>query len=401
MICPNCGHYFRMDSFQRAKLILDVDSFLEFDSNLHFQDPLSFPGYAEKAKKDTARFGIKEAIRIGVGTINGIKTAVAIMDFHFRMGSMGQIVGEKIQNIVNYCIQNNCSLIIFTNSGGARMQEGVFSLYQMANTVHQIDRLKAAKLLNVTVQCDPTTGGVSASFASNTDYIIVEKHAQIGFAGKRVVNNTLKSENYVKEDIQTAESHFKYGHADVLIDRKKLKEVLYKLLRLHTDTSRDESKDNVLLPKVKNIPKVNEKFLENLLVSIRDINRPSAKDYIPFILYNIFELHGDRNSSDDASIMSAVAFLNKQPVTLIAQVHSRDSKINAQENFGMTRPAGYKKVIRSIRLAERYNRPIITLVDTKGANPFPDSERHNQSYCISRTIESLLRVKTPVISIII
>ena len=230
-VCPNCGKHFRLSSRRRISQIIDDGTFEETDSNLHTTDPIKFEGYTQKIKLLEEKTKIKEAVKTGLGKINGINVAIAVMDANFLMGSMGEVVGEKITRLIEKAIKKHLPLIIFCASGGARMQEGMVSLMQMAKTSSALSKLNKAGLLYISVLTDPTTGGVTASFASLGDIILAEPKALIGFAGPRVIEQTINQK--LPEGFQRAEFLLEHGFVDRIVERKDMKEELYKILKLH------------------------------------------------------------------------------------------------------------------------------------------------------------------------
>jgi acetyl-CoA carboxylase carboxyl transferase subunit beta len=227
----NCGYHHQMNAKERIKSLFDEHSFIEYDKDMISENPLQFPGYEEKLEKDRQKTQQNEAVVTGEGTINGFKTTVAIMDASFRMGSMGSVVGEKITRSIEKANEKNLPFIILTASGGARMQEGVLSLMQMAKTSSALKLFSDNQGLIISVMTHPTTGGVSASFASLGDYNFAEPGALIGFAGRRIIEQTIREE--LPEDFQTAEFLLKHGQLDAVIDRQELKETLSNILDIH------------------------------------------------------------------------------------------------------------------------------------------------------------------------
>lgn len=230
-ICLHCDYHFPMNAKERLTDLLDEHSFEEMDKDIESVNPLNFPDYLEKVEKDRKKTGMNEAVMTGLGTIDQKPVSIAIMDSTFRMGSMGSVVGEKITRAIEKADELQVPFIIFTASGGARMQEGVLSLMQMAKTSAALKRLSSHGGLIITVMTHPTTGGVSASFASLGDYNFAEPGALIGFAGKRVIEQTIREE--LPEDFQTAEFQLKHGQLDAVIHRKELREKLSLILELH------------------------------------------------------------------------------------------------------------------------------------------------------------------------
>jgi len=230
-ICLHCDYHFPMNTRERLSSILDENSFAEMDKQLVSVNPLGFPEYLEKVEKDRKKMKMNEAVVTGTGKIEGKPVVIAVMDSFFRMGSMGSVVGEKITRAIEKADELHLPFIIFTASGGARMQEGVLSLMQMAKTSAALKRFSDHGGLIITVMTHPTTGGVSASFASLGDFNLAEPGALIGFAGKRVIEQTIHEE--LPEDFQTAEFQLKHGQLDAVIHRKEMRKKISLILELH------------------------------------------------------------------------------------------------------------------------------------------------------------------------
>ncbi|TFJ93899.1 acetyl-CoA carboxylase, carboxyltransferase subunit beta [Lentibacillus salicampi] len=230
-VCPNCGYHHPLTAWDRIDSLVDEGSFEEWDQQLTTTNPLQFPGYEEKIEKDRQKTGLNESVVTGKGLIDGHMTAFSVMDSNFRMGSMGSVVGEKIARAIENANDQSLPFIIFTASGGARMQEGVLSLMQMAKTSVAVKRFSEAGGLMISVMTHPTTGGVSASFASIGDYNFAEPGALIGFAGRRIIEQTIREK--LPDDFQTAEFLLKHGQLDKVIHRHELKSLLSKLVSMH------------------------------------------------------------------------------------------------------------------------------------------------------------------------
>lgn len=230
-ICPNCGYYFRMHINRRLELIIDKDTYKKFDLNIETTNPLELEEYPKKLKALREKTGLTEAVACGTGKIKGEDVVICIMDSGFLMGSMGIVVGEKITYSIEQAVKQKLPLIIFSVSGGARMQEGIISLMQMAKTTAALTKLDEAGLLYISVLTDPTYGGVTASFASLGDIVLAEPHAMIGFAGQRVIKQTIGEE--LPGGFQTAEFLLEHGFIDKIVERKDLKDMIYDLIMLH------------------------------------------------------------------------------------------------------------------------------------------------------------------------
>ena len=235
-VCPDCGHHYKMTAYERVDCLFDEDTFIPMDEGMKTVNPLGFPSYEEKVNADAEKTGLNEAVLTGIGEIDGRRIAVAIMDSHFRMGSMGSVVGEKITRAIEKATEEGVPFIIFTASGGARMQEGVLSLMQMAKTSVALSRHADRGLLFISVMTHPTTGGVSASFASVGDINLAEPKALIGFAGRRVIEQTVREK--LPEDFQTAEFLMEHGQLDAVVHRSEMKKTLSTLIRFHTKEAR-------------------------------------------------------------------------------------------------------------------------------------------------------------------
>lgn len=232
-VCFNCDHHIPLSAYSRIEAISDEGTFNEFDKGMTSANPLNFPGYEEKLAKDQTKTGLNEAVVTGTATLNGIRFGVGVMDSRFRMGSMGSVVGEKICRIVDYCTQHRLPFVLFTASGGARMQEGIISLMQMAKTSVSLEKHSDAGLLFISYMTHPTTGGVSASFASVGDINLAEPKALIGFAGRRVIEQTINEK--LPEDFQTAEFLLEHGQLDKVVHRSQMRETLAQIFEMHRE----------------------------------------------------------------------------------------------------------------------------------------------------------------------
>lgn len=231
--CPHCSHHFTMDAHTRIALTLDEGCFFEYDAGVTSVDPLAFPGYPEKVQKAQADSGLNEGVVTGEGTLDGNPVVIGVMDSRFIMGSMGSAMGEKLTRAMEKALQKHYPMILFTASGGARMQEGILSLMQMAKTSVALERMNEKGVLFVSIITHPTTGGVSASFASLGDIMLAEPGAMFGFAGRRVIEQTIRQK--LPEDFQTAEFTLKHGLIDKVVHRKDMRDTLATVLRIHSE----------------------------------------------------------------------------------------------------------------------------------------------------------------------
>ena len=230
-ICPHCGYTFRISAQERLALTIDMGTFLEMFKGIETQDPLNFPGYRKKLTLMREKTGLEEAVVTGTALIKGEKVALGIMDSNFIMASMGTVVGEKITRLFEYATAEKLPVVLFTASGGARMQEGIMSLMQMAKISAAVKRHSNAGLFYLTILTDPTTGGVTASFAMEGDIILAEPQSLVGFAGRRVIENTVRED--LPEDFQKAEFLLEHGFVDAIIKRRELPDAIARLVRLH------------------------------------------------------------------------------------------------------------------------------------------------------------------------
>ena len=403
-ICPKCGYNFRIDAYHRIEMIIDEGTFEEWDPDLKTDNPLDFAGYEEKIAALQEKTGLKEAVCTGTGKIHGQKVALGVCDSRFLMGSMGEVVGEKITRMFERATNEKLPVIIFACSGGARMQEGIISLMQMAKTSQAIKRHNDAGQLYVSVLTDPTTGGVTASFAMLGDIILAEPGALIGFAGPRVIEQTIGQK--LPEGFQRSEFLLKKGFVDAIVNRTDLKDTLSEIIRMHTPGENRINTYEYYLKKnaaIERIPLRNNEDMtawEKVQLS-RSITRPAALDYVKSIFKDFIEFHGDRYYGDDGAIVGGIAKIGGMPVTVIAQQKGKSTKENIVRNFGMPSPEGYRKALRLMKEAERFGRPVICFVDTPGAFCGIEAEERGQGEAIARNLYEMSGLKVPVLTIVI
>ena len=408
-ICPHCGNYFHMPAYRRIKMIADRKSFVEWDAEMEEQNPLQYRGYEEKLRALQEKTGLKEAVVTGKCTIKGISVALGVCDCRFMMSSMGEVVGEKITRVFERATEEKLPVILYICSGGARMQEGLVSLMQMAKTSMALRKHSDAGLLYVPVLTDPTTGGVTASFAMLGDIILAEPKALIGFAGPRVIEQTIGQK--LPKGFQKAEFLLEHGFIDKIVERDDQRIVLADILKLHenkgqnSSTSKvaesyisDKSNGNTVWPKF--IPSGSFTPWEHVQRA-RAKTRPTGKDYIEALFDDFIEFHGDRHCGDDAAVIGGMAFFHGHPVTVLAQEKGEGTKENIARNFGMVSPEGYWKSLRLMQQAEKFHRPVICLVDTPGAFCGLEAEERGQGEAIAKNLYTLAGLTVPVLSIVI
>lgn len=403
-ICPHCQNYFRMHAYRRIQMIADPDSFEEWDKGLQTRNPLQFKGYEEKLDKLKEKTGLDEAVITGKLNINGTPTVVAVCDGRFMMASMGEVVGEKITRAVEKATEEKLPIIIFACSGGARMQEGIVSLMQMAKTSAALKRHSDEGLLYISVLTDPTTGGVTASFAMLGDIILAEPGALIGFAGPRVIEQTIGQK--LPEGFQRSEFLLEHGFIDAIVERKEMRSTLSKILDMHI-TKTEENTELVKNKEQMQTPVENDLECQDKMSAwdhvqlARDKNRPTGKDYIQLLFSDFVEMHGDRLYRDDPAVIGGVAKFHGEPVTILVQEKGHGTKENIAHRFGMVSPEGYRKSLRLMKQAEKFKRPVICFVDTPGAFCGLEAEENGQGEAIARNLYELSGLKVPVLSVVI
>ena len=403
-ICPKCGGYFRVHAYRRIEMIADDGTFEEWDKDLVGANPMDYKGYPEKLAAVQEKTKLKEAIVTGKAEINGLETVIGVCDGRFLMSSMGEAVGEKIARAVERATKERLPVILFACSGGARMQEGITSLMQMAKTSAAIKRHSDAGLLYISVLTDPTTGGVTASFAMLGDVILAEPKALIGFAGPRVIEQTIGQK--LPKGFQRSEFLLEHGFIDRIVEREEMKTVLSEILQMHQKTGapRREKRDmQPEQPEAETAAGEEEDELsawDRVQIS-RMKDRPVGSDYIQTLFTDFMEFHGDRYFADDKAIIGGIARFHGQPVTVIAQAKGTTTKENIERNFGMPSPDGYRKALRLMKQAEKFGRPVICFVDTPGAFCGLEAEERGQGEAIARNLYELSGLKVPVLSVVI
>ena len=399
-ICPYCGNYMSYYGRKRILALADKGTFNEWDTSVELSVLIDNEEYIEQMKKISHKYEENDAICTGEIDIDGMHVAIAAMDIRFMMASMGYIVGEKITLMFERATQKQIPVLIFCCSGGARVQEGIVSLLQMGKTVAAVKKHSEAGLLYISVLTNPTMGGVLASFALSADIVLAEKGAMIGFAGARVVEQNIGIDSF--KNYQTAEFQKECGCIDKIIARDEVKSYISRIISQHKNIGKGVcwSNQKFIIQSVNKQMKKYDKWEKVKLA--RMIERPSSLDYIKEIFDEFIELHGDRISGDDESIVGGIAYFHGYPVTVIGQEKGKKSLNEAiRRNWGMTSPIGFRKSLRLMKQAEIFQRPIICFIDTIGAACGIDAETKGQAASIAHNLYEMLSIKVPILAIIV
>lgn len=416
-VCAGCGAHARLDAWARIGSLVDRHSFAEVDADLTSTDPLQFVDrlpYAERLEGARRATGLQEGVVVGTATIDGSPLVLAVMDFRFMGGSMGVVVGEKIVRAAELAARGGASgtgapvpVVVVAASGGARMQEGPLSLWQMARTSTAFGLLRELGVPSICLLSDPVYGGVAASFASLADVIIAEQGARAGFAGPAVIASTVRAE--LPPGFQTAAFLAEHGQVDMVVGRPQLRTVLSQLLHIASSDVRAPTlrppaaaaPEDTSPPPPAPRDRPDDGGAWQAVRSARDPSRPTGQRYVEEMIDGFLELRGDRARANDPAILAGIGLLRGRPVAVVAQSKGRDVHDRLGHNFGMAQPWGYRKAVRIARLAERWSIPLVTLIDTPGAFPGIEAEQHNQSAAIAEAILALSALRTPVVAVII
>ena len=404
-ICPNCGKYMPIGAKQRLMMVLDEGTFEPWFEEIGICDPLQTPGYPEKLAAAQAKSGSTEAVTVGFGKIGGHKTAIGVCDPNFMIGSMGHAMGERITLAFERATERNLPMILFCCSGGARMQEGIISLMQMEKTSAAVKRHSDAGLFYCSVLTDPTMGGVTASFSTLADVILAEPQARIGFAGPRVIQQTIGQS--LPAGFQTAQFQLEHGMVDRVVERHNLKNMLHYLLYAHPPRgSARHMKGMVRLEHRMDSDSVRaaqhqEKTAWEKVKMVRSGDRASSMDYIERVFEDFRELHGDRCFGDDHALIGGLALMEGQPVTILANLRGKTMQERFHRNFGMPKPEGYRKAVRLMQQAEKFGRPVIAFINTSGAFCGIDAEGRGQGTAIAESIMKMAGLKVPTLCILV
>lgn len=397
-ICPACNHYLPMPSRLRIDMLADTGTFRELDRKMVSVDPLSFAdlkSYRSRLLQARRETGVREAVTSGACRIGGNPTILVVFDFAFLGGTMGSVVGEKIAHAFEEAIKQRWPLVSITASGGARVQEGMLALMQMAKVSAAASRHDREGLAFISVLADPTFGGVSASFASLGDVILAEPGAQIGFVGPRVIEQTTGVAP--PKDSHKAETLLKAGLIDLVVARKDLPSVIAYLIA-HLKSQKPSGPEGEYVPPS---PKRQKLPAWQKVSLARHSGRPTTKYYIAHMASRFLELHGDRWSGDDPAIIGGLAELDGRTVVMVGQERGGTPEEKASSHNGMAFSEGYRKSLRVMRLASKFRIPVVTLVDCPNAQSSYEAEHHGIAHALARNMAGMANLPTPIISVII
>ena len=402
-ICPRCNHAFMMNPKQRFDLLFDNNNWKKLELPTVSDDPLEFfdrVAYAERLEDARADTGANDAVVSADGVIGGVPTTVCVLNGFFMMGSMGRAAGDGIIASMEHAIDLHQPFIMVTSSGGARMQENILSLMQMARTTVAVNKLHENKIPYIVLLTDPTFGGVTASFAMLGDIHIAESGARIGFAGRRVIEQNIREK--LPSNFQTAEYLYEHGMVDMVVPRAELHDKIAKILAVLTKQPCEPKPISVVTPKYdasKKIRGMGENEAYDKVLLARHENRPHFLDYINGIVDDWTYLAGDRLYGEDAAMGSGIGYWRGIPAVIIGQEQGRTIETRQKHRFGMPNPDGYRKAQRMMKLAQRFDLPLISLFDTAGAFAGREGEERGQSEAIASTISAGLSVKTPYVAV--
>jgi acyl-CoA carboxylase subunit beta len=398
MVCPECGAHHRLPADERLRQLLDKGSVEVIDCPAVDTDPLDFVDtkpYRDRLAAARRSTGLAEAVVLARGTVLGRPVVTAVMDFRFLGGSLGATVGSAIDRAAEVALDEHTPLLIVTASGGARMQEGVLSLMQMARTSQALGLLDRAGVLTISVITDPTYGGVAASFATLCDVIIAEPRARMGFAGPRVIEQTIRQS--LPPGFQTAEFLLAHGLVDAIRPRGELRATVARLLSLGGPTrSRRVPSDGL----VRDPGRLPERPVWDVVGLARRLDRPTTIDYLNRAFDDFEELRGDRLGDDCAAVVGGTARVGGMPVVVIGTQKGHTAADIVKHNHGMPGPGGYRKAARLMRLAEKLGLPIVTLVDTPGAYPGVAAEEQGQAIAVAENIRLMAGLSVPIVAVI-
>lgn len=402
-ICPRCGRAFIMSPKQRFDLLFDDNSWERLtppnvsDDPLQFEDRVTYKSRLADARSET---GCYDAVTTADGTIGGVPSTVCVLNGYFMMGSMGRAAGDAIVAAIEHAVAEHRPFIMVTSSGGARMQENILSLMQMARTTVAVNKLHANGIPYIVLLTDPTFGGVTASFAMLGDIHIAEKGARVGFAGRRVIEQNIREK--LPSNFQTADYLYEHGMVDMVVARGDLHDKIANILAVLTKQTCEPKQISVKTPEhdiSKKIRGMGETEAYDKVLLARHENRPHFLDYIDGIVDCWTYLAGDRLYAEDAAMGSGIGFWRGIPAVIIGQEQGRTIETRQKHRFGMPNPDGYRKAQRMMKLAEKFNLPVISLFDTAGAFAGREGEERGQSQAVASSIAMGLSVATPYVAV--
>ena len=396
-VCAGCGRYLAMPSPARIAMLADPGTFREVDRGLISVDPLQFMDrrpYRERLVEARRQTGLREAVTTGLCRIDGRRVVLAVFDFEFLGGTMGSVVGEKVANAFEHATRRRIPLVSVAASGGARMQEGMLSLMQMAKVAAAAARHDREGLAFISILTDPTFGGVTASFALLGDVIIAEPGAQIGFVGPRVIEQT--SGTPLPPDSHRAETVLRAGMIDLIVPRERLREtVAYLVGHLSREKGRPGRAEGA--PPV---PRTADLAAWEQVRLARHSARPQTREYVGAMTARFVELHGDRQGGDDPAIVGGLAELDGETIVVVGHQRPQTAGEPAAPALAMAYPEGYRKALRLMQLGAKFQLPVVTLIDTRGANQSYESEQRGIAQALARNLATMSTLPTPIVSVI-
>ena len=397
-VCPFCRFHYTLSARERIELLADRRTFREHNRYVRSVAPLAFSNrtsYADELTQSQDRTGLTEAAVTGTCKIDGRNVMLVVLDYGFMGGSMSSVVGEKVALAFEHATRRDLPVVALVTGGGARTQEGVLSLMQMAKTVTAVNKLREASMPFIAVLANPSTGQAYGSFANLADVIIAEPGSVVGLSPIRAMIEA--TERQVPPDVHTAEYHLRRGLLDNVVDREQLQSRVSRLLALLAEPEAirlgRRAVSRLQIPAAEDT-----ETWESVEAATHD-ERPDALYYMRHILDDFFEICGDRVSSDDRTVVGGIGLLRGHPVAVIGQqrIHSHDTDRSRYH----VHPDGLRKAQRIIGLAARFNLPLVTLIDSQGADPRLESEEHGVGNAIARSLSMMLEAETPVVSVII
>jgi acetyl-CoA carboxylase carboxyl transferase subunit beta len=407
-VCPDCGAHLRITAHERVAQLLDDGSIELLTPAMSDTDPLEFADtrpYPDRLRAARAKTGLDEAVVLARGTIDGHPVIAAVMDFRFLGGSLGSAVGDLITTAAELALAHRTPLLLVTASGGARMQEGVISLMQMAKTSQALGQLDEAGVLTISLITDPTYGGVAASFATLCDVILAEPGARLGFAGPRVIQQTIRQT--LPAGFQTAEFLVDHGLIDGIRSRSALRASLARLLSIGGRAAStpaapargatERADDTVLLRDPARLP---ERDAWKAVKLARHLGRPTTLDYLGRAFDDFEELRGDRIGGECSAVVGGLARLAGRGVVVCGIQKGHTIAELTSRNYGMPTPAGYRKAARLMRLGEKLGLPVVTIIDTPGAYPGIAAEEQGQAIAVAESIRLMAGLTVPTVAVL-